>query len=74
VCPIGFVCDHVEVLYDLDHVVAQMCRTIGLPMVRAASVNDDPRYVDMMAAAGCGGHAIVGSNSRWARHNTPATL
>ena len=34
-CPIGFVCDHIEVLYDLDHEAAQVCREIGLPMARA---------------------------------------
>ena len=48
-CPIGFVCDHVEVLYDLDIEAAAVCREIGLPMVRAASVNDHPRFLNMMA-------------------------
>ena len=48
-CPIGFVCDHVEVLYDLDHEAAEVCREIGLPMVRAEAVNDDPAFLDMMA-------------------------
>lgn len=48
-CPIGFLCDHVEVLYDLDHEAAGVCREVGLPMVRAAAVNDDPRFLDMMA-------------------------
>jgi len=48
-CPVGFVCDHVEVLYDLDQEAAAVCREIGLPMVRAESVNDDPRFLDMMA-------------------------
>ena len=48
-CPIGFVCDHIEVLYDLDHEAAGVCREIGLPMTRAAAVNDDPLFLDMMA-------------------------
>ena len=47
--PIGFVCDHIEVLYDLDHEAAQVCRDIGLPMVRAETVNDDPLFLDMLA-------------------------
>lgn len=47
--PIGFVCDHIEVLYDLDHEAAQVCREIGLPMVRAETVNDDPIFLDMTA-------------------------
>jgi len=49
VCPVGFVCDHVEVLYDLDVEAAEVCRSIGLPIVRAQAVNDHPRFLDMMA-------------------------
>jgi ferrochelatase len=48
-CPIGFVCDHIEVLYDLDREAAGVCAEIGLPMARAAAVNDDPLFLDMMA-------------------------
>jgi protoporphyrin/coproporphyrin ferrochelatase len=48
-CPIGFVCDHIEVLYDLDREAADVCREIDLPMVRAKAVNDDPLFLDMMA-------------------------
>jgi ferrochelatase len=49
ICPVGFVCDHIEVLYDLDHEAATVCRDIGLPMARAEAVNDDARFIDMMA-------------------------
>lgn len=49
IAPLGFVCDHIEVLYDLDTEAAQRCRDIGLPMVRAEAVNDDPLFLDMMA-------------------------
>jgi protoporphyrin/coproporphyrin ferrochelatase len=48
-CPIGFVCDHIEVLYDLDREAADVCASLGLPMVRATAVNDDPLFLDMMA-------------------------
>jgi protoporphyrin/coproporphyrin ferrochelatase len=48
-CPIGFVCDHIEVLYDLDHEAAAVCDEIGLAMSRAETVNDDPVFLDMMA-------------------------
>ena len=48
-CPIGFVCDHIEVLYDLDREAADVCREIGLPITRAEAVNDDPLFLDMMA-------------------------
>jgi ferrochelatase len=49
ICPIGFICDHVEVLYDLDIEAADVAREIGLPMVRAQAVNDHPQFLDMMA-------------------------
>jgi ferrochelatase len=49
ICPIGFVCDHIEVLYDLDREAADVSREIGLPMARAEAVNDDPLFLDMMA-------------------------
>jgi ferrochelatase len=49
VCPIGFVCDHVEVLYDLDREAADVARALGLPFARAEAVNDDPLFVEMMA-------------------------
>jgi ferrochelatase len=48
ICPIGFVCDHIEVLYDLDQQAADVSREVGLPMTRAETVNDDPRFLDMM--------------------------
>ena len=47
-CPIGFVCDHIEVLYDLDREAAQVAAEIGLAMTRAESVNDSPRFLDML--------------------------
>jgi ferrochelatase len=49
ICPVGFICDHVEVLYDLDREAAAVCKEIGLPMVRAEAVNDDPLFIDAMA-------------------------
>jgi ferrochelatase len=49
ICPIGFVCDHIEVLYDLDVEAAAAARDIGLALARAETVNDDPLFVDMMA-------------------------
>ena len=49
VCPLGFVADHVEVLYDLDHEAAAICREVGIEMQRAAAVNDHPAFLDMLA-------------------------
>ena len=51
ISPIGFVSDHVEVLYDLDGEAAEVCREIGLPMARAAAANDHPRFLDAIADA-----------------------
>ncbi len=47
-CPIGFVCDHIEILFDLDVEAAATCREIGLPMARAAAANDHPLFLNMM--------------------------
>lgn len=52
--PVGFLCDHIEVLYDLDVEAAEVCRTVGLPMARASAVNEHPRFVDTMADAVAG--------------------
>jgi ferrochelatase len=49
IVPAGFVCDHIEVLYDLDTEAAALCQELGLPMVRARAVNDHPAFLDMMA-------------------------
>ncbi len=50
VAPIGFLCDHVEVLYDLDVEAARVAREANVRMVRAATVGDHPRFIEMMAA------------------------
>ncbi|HXJ78200.1 MAG TPA: ferrochelatase [Candidatus Methylomirabilis sp.] len=49
VAPIGFVCDHVEVLYDLDVEARQLATTLGLGFHRAAAANDHPRFIEMLA-------------------------
>ncbi len=49
VAPIGFVCDHVEVLYDLDVLARQLAETLGLGFHRAAAANDHPRFIEMLA-------------------------
>ena len=50
VVPIGFVCDHVEVLYDLDVEAARIAREAGVWMVRAPTVGDHPRFIEMIAS------------------------
>jgi ferrochelatase len=50
-CPIGFLCDHVEVLYDLDQEAAGVAHELGLTLARAASVDTHPRFIDALADA-----------------------
>ena len=49
VSPIGFVCDHIEVLYDLDTQARQIAKRQHLRMVRAGTVNDHPLFIRMLA-------------------------
>lgn len=48
VAPIGFISDHVEVLYDLDTEAQSLCRTLGLNMVRAQTVGVHPKFISMI--------------------------
>ncbi len=48
VAPIGFLCDHMEVVYDLDVEAAKLCEELGIHMVRAATVGSHPRFVRMI--------------------------
>ncbi|HVH56804.1 MAG TPA: ferrochelatase [Vicinamibacterales bacterium] len=50
-CPIGFICDHIEVLYDLDVEAAAVARELGLQMARASAVNAHPRFILALADA-----------------------
>jgi protoporphyrin/coproporphyrin ferrochelatase len=50
VVPIGFLCDHLEVLYDLDVDAARIAREAGVHMERAATVGDHPLFIQMMAS------------------------
>ncbi len=46
--PIGFVSDHMEVIYDLDTEAAATAAELGLPFARAATAGVDPRFVAMV--------------------------
>jgi ferrochelatase len=46
--PIGFISDHMEVVYDLDTEARQLCGALGLNMVRAETVGADPRFAAMI--------------------------
>ncbi|MDX6292931.1 MAG: protoporphyrin/coproporphyrin ferrochelatase [Kribbellaceae bacterium] len=48
VVPIGFVSDHMEVIYDLDTEAAETADNLSLPMARPATPGTDPRFVRML--------------------------
>ncbi|WP_117215538.1 ferrochelatase [Allorhizocola rhizosphaerae] len=48
VVPIGFISDHLEVLWDLDEQAAATARELGLGFARAATPGTDPRFVAMV--------------------------
>ena len=49
IVPLGFVCDHVEVLYDVDVVYRELAGRLGVRLERTASLNDDPLLVGAIA-------------------------
>jgi len=53
--PVGFVADHLEVLYDIDIEAQAVAREVGVRLERARSMNDDPTFIaglaDLVVAA-----------------------
>ncbi|RJO68253.1 ferrochelatase [Nocardia panacis] len=49
VCPVGFVSDHLEVIWDLDNEAAQRAAELGIAFARAATPGPDPRFARMVA-------------------------
>ena len=50
-CPIGFVSDHLEVLYDIDVAAQQVAHEIGLHLYRTRSLNSDRDFIAILATA-----------------------
>jgi protoporphyrin/coproporphyrin ferrochelatase len=50
VVPVGFVCDHVEILYDLDILAQKIAREKGLSLWRTSSLNTSPRFIEALAS------------------------
>ena len=48
VAPIGFVSDHMEIVYDLDTEAMALCRELGLNMIRAATAGTHPAFIEMI--------------------------
>jgi ferrochelatase len=49
ICPIGFVCEHVEILYDIDIVYQKLARDLGVQLERIVMLNDDPQMIRGLA-------------------------
>jgi protoporphyrin/coproporphyrin ferrochelatase len=48
IAPIGFVSDHMEIVFDLDTQALELCQELGLTMVRARTAGAHPRFVAMI--------------------------
>ena len=53
VSPIGFLCDHVEVLYDLDLEARATAEVCGMNFIRTGTVGEHPEFIDMLANLVC---------------------
>jgi protoporphyrin/coproporphyrin ferrochelatase len=49
VVPVGFVCDHVEILYDIDILAQKVAQEKGLRLMRTASLNTSPTFIEALA-------------------------
>jgi ferrochelatase len=47
--PVGFVCDHVEILYDIDIQAQQVAGELGMRLERPPALNDDPLFIGAVA-------------------------
>jgi ferrochelatase len=49
ICPIGFVCEHVEILYDIDIVYQKLATDLGVQLERIEMLNDEPQMIRGLA-------------------------
>jgi ferrochelatase len=49
ICPIGFVSDHLEVLYDIDIECQALAKQLGMHLERTTSLNTDPLYMETLS-------------------------
>jgi protoporphyrin/coproporphyrin ferrochelatase len=47
--PIGFLCDHIEILYDIDIAFRQYAANLGMELLRPQSLNDSPLLTAALA-------------------------
>jgi ferrochelatase len=49
-CPVGFVSDHLEILYDLDVEAKEYANSLGMTLSRVSSLNADPLFIEALAS------------------------
>jgi len=64
IAPLGFVSDHMEILFDLDTQARELCSELGLSMVRAGTAGTHPRFIRMIRELIC--ERIDGNTARLA--------
>jgi ferrochelatase len=62
VAPIGFVSDHMEIIFDLDTQARDLCSQLRLNMVRAGTAGTHPRFIRMIRELIC--ERVEGSETR----------
>jgi ferrochelatase len=50
ICPVGFIADHLEILYDIDVECMALARELGIHVERIEMLNSDPELIDALAA------------------------
>lgn len=60
--PVGFVCDHVEILYDIDIQAQATARELGIRLERPPALNDDPLFIETLV------DLIQAEAAEWLRH------
>jgi ferrochelatase len=66
--PVGFVSDHVEILFDIDIQAQAVARELGMRLVRPPALNDDPLYIETLA------DLIQTRAAAWLPHNQAAIV
>jgi ferrochelatase len=56
--PVGFLCDHVEILYDIDIAFTEKAHKLGLKLWRAESLNDSDLLISALAEVASGQYQV----------------
>ena len=66
--PIGFLCDHVEILYDVDHLFREYAAGAGIRLERPESLNESVTLARAVADLGAAGIAAIERVIAWRRN------